>query len=82
MNWRRGLFRLWAALSGLWMVLWLVIGIGAGDALVLGIAAGDVFSGRLAYMITFLAVLFAPPVVLGIILLLAMWVAGAFTRPE
>ena len=86
MSWRRGLLRLWAALSGLWMAFWLVSGIGAGDALVIGVGDGEVFSGRLSgrlgHMTIFSAVLFAPPALLGIVLLLALWVASAFTRPK
>ena len=82
MNSRRGLLRAWAALSGLWMAFWLVAGIDAGDALVTDIGDGDLFGGRLGYMTAFLAVLFAPPVVFGVVLLLALWVAGAFTQPR
>ena len=77
MNWRRGLCRLWVALSVLWMAFWLFAGIGAGDALVTGIGAGDSFGGHLGYRTAFLAVLFAPPAVLGLVLLVALWVASA-----
>jgi hypothetical protein len=76
-TWRRGLLRLWVALSVLWMASWLVAGIGAGDALVTRIGAGDLFGGPLGYMTAFVAVLFAPPAILALVVLLALWVASA-----
>jgi hypothetical protein len=79
MNWRRGIFRLWAALSVIWVAL-MVWRKYAETANIPDPPAGFRIEGGLRDSAFWVDVT-AMPLVAGVVILLAVWIASGFRKP-
>lgn len=86
MNTKRGFYRLWLALSALWVAYWLwrkdlpcLLGFNIGHE---SFACQDPYAYPMEVYGELLAILFGPPLVFGVIIFLIFWTIAGFKTPK